>query len=98
VRELVGQGALSCQSGLIPLHQRIDRLHRGPEFLVPPPVHQRAGVPDIEQMHIVREFVQRPQAAADGQPQRERDDRQQPQARLRDLFGNILGQFVALAQ
>jgi hypothetical protein len=48
-------------------------------------------------VHVARQVVQRPQPLADGQPQHQRHHRQQPQAGLGDLLGNVLRQIVALA-
>jgi hypothetical protein len=97
VRQLVGQLALARQRGVVAPGQGVDGFHHRAEFLLGVGVAQGLTLADVQRVHVARQVVQRPQALADGQPQHQRDDRQQPQAGLRNLRGNVLGQVVALA-
>ena len=94
----VGQAALALQRLLLAVQQGVDGVHHGHEFPQRVAVRDALGLGQVQALDLAREFVERPHAASNGQPQRQRDHRQKPQARLDHLARDVVGQFVALLQ
>ena len=98
VRHLIGQTALTLQRGTLLVHQAVDGAHNRVEFAHRMACGQPLRPPHVQLRHIVGQHIQRPQAAPDGQPQRQRHHGQQPHAGLNQLPGNVFGQVITLLQ
>ena len=96
MRDFTGQLAFALQCGLLLGEQAVDRANHRIELAVRVPGRQARRLVCFELRYIARQCLQRLQAAQNGRAQGQRHHRQQPQAGLGQLHGDIFGQFGPL--